>query len=125
MSLSRRAGVDSQSIIKPLHSVRCPSPAWDKGVMITSCADAIAKAMDRFLREQTSGTIQPPDTQEAPGAEEDEEKEPGLKVAVAAAAPMQFHSKGLMMLQCPECGASMEPEEGCLLCRSCGYSKCS
>ena len=25
---------------------------------------------------------------------------------------------------CPECGAVMEHEGGCVICRSCGYSKC-
>jgi ribonucleoside-diphosphate reductase alpha chain len=27
--------------------------------------------------------------------------------------------------KCPECGAEMELSDGCSLCRSCGYSKCS
>jgi ribonucleoside-diphosphate reductase alpha chain len=26
---------------------------------------------------------------------------------------------------CPECGGEMEFTDGCSLCRSCGYSKCS
>jgi len=25
---------------------------------------------------------------------------------------------------CPECGDAVEHEEGCVLCRSCGYSEC-
>ena len=25
---------------------------------------------------------------------------------------------------CPDCGGPLEVESGCLLCRSCGYSKC-
>jgi len=25
---------------------------------------------------------------------------------------------------CPDCGAALRHEEGCVVCRSCGYAKC-
>jgi len=99
ISLALRAGIDAKSIIKQLRGVRCPSPAWDNGAMVLSCADAISKAFERYLKEKKSYD------KEALSFEEE-----------------SFVNRlaGL----CPECGNTLEYESGCVLCRMCGYSKC-
>jgi ribonucleoside-diphosphate reductase alpha chain len=99
VSLSLRAGVDAQSIMKQLRGVRCPSPAWDDGVMVLSCADAISKAMETYLQEKNLFD------QNAVSFEEES---------------LVNRLAGL----CPECASTLEYESGCVLCRMCGYSKC-
>jgi ribonucleoside-diphosphate reductase alpha chain len=58
ISLALRAGVDTESIIRQLQSVRCPSPVWERGGgIILSCADAIAKATERYLKDKDRKSV--------------------------------------------------------------------
>ncbi|MDD4857339.1 MAG: vitamin B12-dependent ribonucleotide reductase [Candidatus Krumholzibacteria bacterium] len=98
ISLSLRAGIDPRAIVKQLHGVRCPNPGWEKGGMILSCSDAIAKALERYLLENKTPS--------------------GTKVAAMTGS--FENSAGF----CPECGGRLEHESGCAVCRGCGFSKC-
>lgn len=35
-----------------------------------------------------------------------------------------YRNRELGTARCPECGGQLEHDGGCVLCRSCGYSKC-
>ncbi|MFQ6133101.1 MAG: vitamin B12-dependent ribonucleotide reductase [Armatimonadota bacterium] len=95
-SLALRSNVVPDAIIEQLMGISCHKPAWEQGGRILSCADAIAKAVQRCLQERL-------DT-----GQQEFAFEPVLRMSGA----------------CPECGGPIEHEGGCETCRACGFSEC-
>ena len=96
VSLSLRSGIEPDEIVKQLMGISCHMPAWENGNRVLSCSDAISKAIGRYLSEV--GAVKPANQTQS------------FEISVGA---------------CPDCGSSMEQADGCLVCRACGYSKCS
>ena len=111
MSVALRAGVDSDELIRQLKGIRCPSTIRQQGMAVTSCPDAIAKAIEKVM--QASKTNQIPPCPPPRGA--------GRK---GRPAPNMTPAESKLAKYCPECGAQLEHEGGCVTCRNCGYSKC-
>ena len=109
MSVALRAGVDSDELIRQLRGIRCPSTIRQKGLGVTSCPDAIAQAIEKVMKVSKSGSALPP----CPPPIQ-------AKSAVDEMSPAELK----LAKYCPECGAKLEHEGGCVTCRSCGYSKC-
>lgn len=108
-SIALRSGIDVKSIIDQLKGIRCPSTIRQSGMKCTSCPDAIAKAIERVYQQQVRlGHWAEP--------------EPSLP-AGAVSSHAETVVPGRMKF-CPECGAKLEHEGGCVICRNCGYSKC-
>ncbi len=109
ISLALRSGVAPEMIIKQLKGVRCPNQAWEKGGRIYSCADAIAKALERYL-EGGKG-VRPMDKTPSDAAKEKAETN-------------GKGSDAVMVGVCPDCHGPLEFESGCSVCRLCGFSRC-
>jgi ribonucleoside-diphosphate reductase alpha chain len=108
ISLVLRSGVDPKSIVAELKGIRCPMPSWDRGSVTLSCADAVGKAIERFLSNgggngQSSGSV---------------------GTAAKRLTEGDIASVGYNP-ECPDCGSILELSEGCVVCRSCGYSRCT
>lgn len=130
ISLCLRSGIEKEAILKQVKGIRCPSPLWVNGGMILSCPDAIAKTIEKYL-EGSNGNGN------GNGHVEDDLSivDPVVAKAVAAAAaPAQAAPQVAVMEdremmtdmcpQCPDCGSMVDFSEGCIVCKSCGYSKC-
>ncbi|MFH1478334.1 MAG: LAGLIDADG family homing endonuclease [Candidatus Omnitrophota bacterium] len=105
VSLALRSGVENKKIVDQLRGIRCPSPSWGKGGRIFSCADAIARVLELRLGSGSMHTKE----------EELEQRSPHTMIE---------DKLGNVVGVCPDCGAALRHEEGCVVCRSCGYSKC-
>ena len=109
ISLALRSGIDPESIVKQLRGIRCPTPLWQPGGMVLSCSDAVAKALERFIKDRgATGASSPV------GGQIEGERTQKLNIA----------DKGDVCPECPECGSMVEYVEGCVVCRTCGYSRC-
>lgn len=105
ISLGLRSGIEPEQIIKQLKGVRCPNQAWVMGGRIYSCADAIAKAIERYIH---------------PDAVQEQNEDIHKNIA-------ETNGKGsdtVMVGVCPECHGPLEFESGCSVCRICGFSRC-
>ncbi len=94
VSLALRSNIAPEEIIKQLKGISCHQHAWSSTGKISSCADAIAKALELYMtRGNGNGKKRVDDVVMRIGA-------------------------------CPECGGPVEHEGGCAVCRNCGHTKC-
>jgi len=107
VSIALRSGIDAESIIEQLKGIRCPSTIRQRDMKVLSCPDAIGRVIEKLMNHQNgngnnhvlSDTMKyPVGKTEAKGGKDEN--------------------------TCPECGARVEHESGCVMCRSCGFSKC-
>lgn len=115
VSLAFRSGVDVRVIIEQLRSIRCPSPSWEKGCRIFSCADAIARVIERRLVN---------DKIEVKAPVSEEVKEEVFSQVSRSEEQLEEHITGNIVGVCPDCGGVVRHEEGCVKCSACGYTKC-
>jgi ribonucleoside-diphosphate reductase alpha chain len=114
VSLAFRSGIEVKSIIEQLRNIRCPSPSWEKGQRIFSCADAIARVVEKRL---VNGQAQPFPLEATAVAMKHAYYDEGSTIADS-----DIH--GEIVGVCPDCGGALQHEEGCIKCHGCGFSKC-
>lgn len=113
VSLAFRSGIEVKSIIEQLRNIRCPSPSWEKGVRIFSCADAIARVIEKRLTNMSAAA-----KASEPSAKTTKAEEHLLEKSLISDIVSDIIGV------CPDCGGALRHEEGCVKCGSCGYSKC-
>jgi len=116
VSLAFRSGVDVKVITEQLRGIRCPSPSWEKGARIFSCADAIARVVERRLvNDKIEAKV---------SADTAAEAEDILNQVSKSEEQLEEHITGNIVGVCPDCGGAVRHEEGCVKCSACGYTKC-
>ncbi len=110
-SMSMRAGLSVESVVKNLKGIRCPSIAWAGGHAVLSCADAIGTVLERQMKHSR------PHIPTNGDGDADE-------IVEHIGGNMSASGGGMMGGQCPECGDLLVYQEGCHICYGCGYTKC-
>jgi len=113
VSLAFRSGIEVKSIIEQLRNIRCPSPSWEKGQRIFSCADAIARVIEKRPMNGTAAAVSLEPASVA--MKHSHSDEPVIS---------DFDVHGEIVGVCPDCGGALHHEEGCIKCHACGFSKC-
>jgi len=114
ISISLRAGVAADEIVGHLKGIRGPMPVFtDKGTIL-SLPDALGKILEQHVTAtgEVQEVISRPEKQEV------------LPFAGTSEQKMEMADFGFMP-GCPDCGAQLLMQEGCISCKSCGFSRCS
>ncbi len=106
ISMALRSGMDINVIIEQLRGIRCLSTLRRKGVSVLSCPDAIGRALEQVMNMRNGKELVPVESQ---------------KVSRRPTMPLGPENAKRI---CPDCGAILEAEGGCNICKNCGYSHC-
>lgn len=137
ISIALRSGLSVEAIIEQIRGIRCPACVRREGVNVTSCPDAIARVIKKYMDvgKNSNANIQSENSKS-------EQNNPELSKAIQSFTSLAEESyasvknipvngltkkvvSGVAVDQaCPECGAPINHESGCVVCIHCGYSKC-
>ncbi len=110
VSLTLRSGIDPEAVIHQLRGITC-CPSWNGGgEMVRSGPDAVALALSRNIESESEGSAVP--------ATKEVIVQPGLFNGASS------NGNGDYAGRCPECNSLLSFQEGCFMCRGCGYNKC-
>ncbi len=99
ISLALRSDIETDEIVKQLKGISCHQPSWHEEGRILSCSDAIAKALENYIPS-------------------------GTKAENGNGNGKSKYNDNITMGACPECGGTIQHEEGCAKCHNCGFTKC-
>lgn len=140
ISIALRSGIRAESIIEQLKGIRCHSTLrqrgkGDTGINVLSCPDAIGRTLEKVMNMNITS-----DEKNIDDIAMEIEKEEAKCVdncslctlsdmcnkpyteEITIGLDKSLEEKNSSI--CPECGNQVEHEGGCMICRSCGFSKC-
>ncbi|MDO8470903.1 MAG: adenosylcobalamin-dependent ribonucleoside-diphosphate reductase [bacterium] len=114
ISLALRSGVKLEEVIDNIKGIRGPMPIFTEKGTILSLPDAIGRILEDHIgvMRDVEETITRPEGQEV------------LPLSSTATVEKSIANFGFMP-GCPDCGAQLQMQEGCMSCKSCGFSRCS
>ncbi len=107
VSIALRSGMDVRALIEQLKGIRCATTIRQKDLKVTSCPDAIGRVLEKVMHLQNNDINNKEDIELL-------SKYSGFET-----------EKEFKLVYCPECGKKLEHEGGCVVCRNCGFSRCS
>ncbi|MQF83040.1 vitamin B12-dependent ribonucleotide reductase [SAR202 cluster bacterium AD-802-E10_MRT_200m] len=117
VSMALRAAVDPEEVISQLRGIT-DEPVWDNGVLVRSAPDAISLALARAIDGNTAKELNPaPVLIDNKGSTNDVTRNNGIPASVVTGHLNTWSS-------CPDCSGPLVYQEGCMMCRECGYNKC-
>jgi ribonucleoside-diphosphate reductase alpha chain len=138
ISYALRCGASMEPLIKQLKGISCHRPAWGEDGKISSCSDAIGKALEKYFSAQQSrgrgaGTgLRPAPAGTgagtaplADGAASDlERRRLADLMSVGNGHGRKRMDEDGVQGACQDCGSQLSYEEGCVKCHSCGFTEC-
>ncbi len=109
ISLSLRSGVKVEEVIDQIKGIRGPMPVMTERGTILSLSDAIGQ----ILEGHVTGAVM-----------EVKDEIPIASVGAHISESQKDMADFGFMPGCPDCGASLSMTEGCISCKSCGFSRC-
>jgi ribonucleoside-diphosphate reductase alpha chain len=111
ISIAVRSGVDIKSIIEQLKGIRCHSTLRqrtnNKDIQVLSCPDGIARTIEKLMNQNPMAINK---------VKRIDEVAMGEFIITPEEKPNES--------SCPECGSKITHGDGCVICLSCGFSKC-
>lgn len=121
LTLLLRAKTPIDMLVKQLRGISCHQPFGHGESKVSSCADAVGKALYLYSRKEAKITEQP--SEERKEVKSDAVEPPVEKIS-AIAENLRKSEGTLAQGACPDCGSSVQNQEGCKVCSSCGWSEC-
>jgi hypothetical protein len=122
ISYAMRCGASVEPLIKQLKGISCHRPAWGEDGKISSCSDAIGKALEKYYIAKSANASEAGAALDPPL--EGERRRMAEVMTSSGGNGRRLADVTGVQGACPDCGSQLAFEEGCVKCHSCGFTEC-